>query len=320
MKGKNRYFNTDFWTDPYVMRLDPSEKLLYCYLFTNDRQNIAGVYEMARKKMANETGFDRDVIEVILQRFVKDGKIQLIEDWIIVFNTIKNQKANPNIVKGMQLILSDLPPIVKATEAFERLRKALDNINTNTNININENTNFNEALALASESLEETDKEKTALERYAENPKMLYEAYWRRNASQIEIKEAAALIEKYGVEKVRFAFHEAMNYGKCSLAYCRKILLNKFQQENVAVFDAENKKRKEEELKAAGELRKKAAAEDAEYLRKLWLRVKSLKVLKAKASGIKEIEEALAAGRIISAVSLIDALEETVKHKLFKGE
>ena len=64
--AKARYIHTKFWSDDWISRLDPVEKLLFIYLLTNERTNICGVYELPLKFMAVETGIEKDMVEKIL--------------------------------------------------------------------------------------------------------------------------------------------------------------------------------------------------------------------------------------------------------------
>lgn len=111
-----------FWTDSYVEELDPSEKLLYLYLMTNPLCNIAGIYQIRPKRVAFETGFDKDMVERLLGRFATDGKILRSGDWIVITNYAKHQSFNnPNVRKGIQRIIDNLPDSVKGLEGFETL-------------------------------------------------------------------------------------------------------------------------------------------------------------------------------------------------------
>ena len=119
--AKNRYIRDSFWTDPYIENLDPSEKLLFLYYLTNPLCNVAGIYEIRDKRVAYETGFDKDMVEKIRSRFVRDGKMLVVDDWIVLTNFAKHQASNPNMLKGMQRIIDELPDEVKALKGFERL-------------------------------------------------------------------------------------------------------------------------------------------------------------------------------------------------------
>lgn len=102
-----------FWTDSYIEKLSPDEKLIFLYLLTNPLCNIAGVYEVGNKRIGFDTGYDIQVVDNILLRFETDGKIIRFKNWIIIKNFIKNQSVNPKVKAGIERILSDLPAAVK---------------------------------------------------------------------------------------------------------------------------------------------------------------------------------------------------------------
>ncbi len=141
--SKNRYINTHFWTDGYIEELDPSEKLIFLYLLTNPLTSIGGVYEISIKRIAYDTGFDKDMVLKILKRFEKDSKVYYIHSFIIIINSIKHQSLNVNIKKGIEANLNNIPNIVKASKGFQRLSKALKYLNLNLNLNFNLNSNSN---------------------------------------------------------------------------------------------------------------------------------------------------------------------------------
>lgn len=119
--SKQRIVKDNFWTDGYVEKLTPDEKLIFLYLLTNPLCNIAGIYEIRSKRIAFETGYDIEVIDTILKRFKKDKKIILFNDWIIIINFVKNQSNNPSVIKGVQRILDNLPKEVQAVTDCDSL-------------------------------------------------------------------------------------------------------------------------------------------------------------------------------------------------------
>ncbi len=107
---KMRYISTKFWSDGYTSNLDPVEKLLFIYFFTNERVTLAGAYELPLKVAAAETGIDREMIEKILRRFSEDRKIFYIDGWIIVRNFCKYQStSNPKIRKAINDAAEKIP-------------------------------------------------------------------------------------------------------------------------------------------------------------------------------------------------------------------
>ena len=138
-----RYINSYFWNDPYVSDgLDPTEKLLYMYFLTNESTNLAGVYEISIRKMAFETGIDKEMIGRIIDRFQKDRKIYFYDNYVVISNFIKNQSLNDNMMKNIVTILDSLPAKIKSfisdklnipkSTRYERLSKALKSFSNPT--------------------------------------------------------------------------------------------------------------------------------------------------------------------------------------------
>lgn len=108
--AKQRIIKDNFWTDTYIEKLDPSEKLMYLYILTNPQNNISGAYEIQNRRIGFETGFDVEVVENILQRFETDEKITRFEDWIILNNFHKHQSfESPKMITGLNKILESYP-------------------------------------------------------------------------------------------------------------------------------------------------------------------------------------------------------------------
>jgi hypothetical protein len=111
--SKQRMIRDSFWTDSYIERLSPDEKLIFLYLLTNPLCNIGGIYEIRTKRIGFETGYDIEVVENILSRFERDKKILRHEDWIVLVNHIKNQSLNPSVIQGCERIFDELPEDIK---------------------------------------------------------------------------------------------------------------------------------------------------------------------------------------------------------------
>lgn len=107
---KSRIVKDGFWSDTYVEDLDPIEKLLFLYLITNSQNNISGIYKIKHKRIAYETGIDKEMVEKIILRFKESGKVEVFEDWIILKNFHKHQNYNsPKILSGLQKIVDEFP-------------------------------------------------------------------------------------------------------------------------------------------------------------------------------------------------------------------
>lgn len=108
--AKHRYINTHFWKDNYIINLDPTEKLIYLYLLTNPLTNIAGIYEINIKEIANDTGIIKEIIDTILKRFERDNKLKYCGGYIIIKNHLKHQDfKSPKIQSGIADIINSLP-------------------------------------------------------------------------------------------------------------------------------------------------------------------------------------------------------------------
>lgn len=151
--AKERMVNTKFWDDSYIVTLDPVEKLLYLYFLTNPLTNICGVYEIQLRRVAFDTGIDKDMVQKIIDRFSRDNKIHYIDGWLVVQNFIKHQKNNPKVQKGIVIGLEQVPEHVLSfinKEKGHSLSKPMidndrlshSNSNSNSNSNLNSNINI----------------------------------------------------------------------------------------------------------------------------------------------------------------------------------
>ena len=113
--AKHRYINTHFWKDNYIINLDPTEKLVYLYLLTNPLTNIAGIYEINLKEIANDTGIIKEIVDTILKRFERDNKLKYSGGYIIIKNHLKHQDfKSPKIQSGIADIINSLPEEIKS--------------------------------------------------------------------------------------------------------------------------------------------------------------------------------------------------------------
>jgi len=85
-----------------VLELSPEEKFFYIYLLTNSKTTQCGIYELPKKIMEIETGYNRDTVTKLLRKFVDYGKIEYNEktNEIYLINWFKyNPSKNSNIQK-----------------------------------------------------------------------------------------------------------------------------------------------------------------------------------------------------------------------------
>jgi len=132
--------NTRFWDDNYVSNLDPSEKLVFLYYLTNPATNISGVYEITLKRIALDTGFDKEMVTKITDRFIKDEKMIYLDGWVVLINFLKYQNTkSPTVIKGIENELKGIPesiiPYVYRMHTISHLNL---NLNLNPNLNLKE--------------------------------------------------------------------------------------------------------------------------------------------------------------------------------------
>lgn len=67
-----RNIQLSFWTDNKVEDdFTPEDKYFFLYLLTNPQTNICGCYEVSYSQMTNQTGYNKETINRLLDRFEK---------------------------------------------------------------------------------------------------------------------------------------------------------------------------------------------------------------------------------------------------------
>lgn len=71
-----RNVQLSFWTDNKVEDdFTPEDKYFYLYLLTNPQTNICGCYEVSYSQLTNQTGYNKDTVSRLLDRFENVHKI-----------------------------------------------------------------------------------------------------------------------------------------------------------------------------------------------------------------------------------------------------
>lgn len=71
-----RNVSPNFWTDAKVDGyFTPEDKYFYLYLLTNPHTRLCGCYELSLKRMEWETGYNRDTVIRLMQRFEEVHKV-----------------------------------------------------------------------------------------------------------------------------------------------------------------------------------------------------------------------------------------------------
>lgn len=77
--AKYRQVHVSFWQDTFVLDLTPEEKYFYLYLMTNSKTSACGIYELPKKVIELETGYNRETVDKLLGRFIEYGKVKYSE-------------------------------------------------------------------------------------------------------------------------------------------------------------------------------------------------------------------------------------------------
>lgn len=136
--SKQRVIKDEMWDDEWFYELDPSEKLVWVFLLTNPRNNIAGVYQLSRRWAANATGFDRDVFDSIITRFVRDSRLKTHEEWVVIVNFHKHQSKNPKVEAGVVRILENTPKNIVELIGYHSLCIAYPTLLNSTLLNLSD--------------------------------------------------------------------------------------------------------------------------------------------------------------------------------------
>lgn len=100
-----RQVHVSFWQDAFVLDLTPEEKYFYIYLMTNSKTSQIGIYELPKRVIEMETGYNRETVEKLLKRFMDYQKIEYNESTreIFLLNWPKhNWNNSPKIVTRIE--------------------------------------------------------------------------------------------------------------------------------------------------------------------------------------------------------------------------
>lgn len=104
-----RQIHVSIWKDEWFLELEPQEKLLFIYLFSNEATSLAGIYKLPLKVIAFETGLDTDFIKQAMNKFTEGGKVYYEDGvvWVVNmrrYHETKSDKVQTRIDKDTDLI------------------------------------------------------------------------------------------------------------------------------------------------------------------------------------------------------------------------
>lgn len=83
-----RKVHIQFWSDPFVQELTPEQKFFYLYLLTNDKTKQCGIYEITKRQIVYDTGYNIDTVSKFIKYCIDADKIR--------YNTETNELAIKN--------------------------------------------------------------------------------------------------------------------------------------------------------------------------------------------------------------------------------
>ena len=105
-----RQIHVSTWKDPWFFDLEPDEKLLFIYLFSNENTSISGIYEIPFRVICFETDLDTKFVKLTLEKF-EQAKIVYFENGVIWIKNLRKYNASTSIkvIKGIENDLARIP-------------------------------------------------------------------------------------------------------------------------------------------------------------------------------------------------------------------
>lgn len=125
--AKYRQLHTSFWQDGFVLDLTPEEKYFYLYIMTNPKTSQCGIYELPKRIIETETGYNRETVQKLLQRFVDYKKIDYHEGTkeLMIHNWIKYNP--PNNTNAMKCIVKELNEVKNLDFSMLYIKLVIEN-------------------------------------------------------------------------------------------------------------------------------------------------------------------------------------------------
>ena len=79
--AKFRSIQTSFWSDSKIVDdFSPEDRYFYLYLLTNEKSNQLGCYEISKNQMCRDTGYNRDTVDKLVDRFEKNHHVIIYDN------------------------------------------------------------------------------------------------------------------------------------------------------------------------------------------------------------------------------------------------
>jgi DnaD/phage-associated family protein len=107
-----RQIHTRIWSDSWFTELEPDLKVLFIYLFSNERASVCGLYELPVRTISFETGLDREVVRKGFEVFNHADKVKYDFETGVVWvkNMLKYQgSSSPKVQARIQADIKAVP-------------------------------------------------------------------------------------------------------------------------------------------------------------------------------------------------------------------
>ena len=121
-----RQIHVSIWKDEWFLDLASDEKLLFIYLFGNEATSIAGIYKLAIKVIAFESGLPIKRIHEIMAKFSKAGKVYYDDGLIWVVNMRKYHPSKSETVLTRVRNDLDMIPNCPIKTAYQQAQAGAD--------------------------------------------------------------------------------------------------------------------------------------------------------------------------------------------------
>lgn len=75
-----RKIHTSFWSDSFIQSLSPEQKYFFLYLLTNEKTKQCGIYDISKRHISFDTGYNIDTVSTLLNFFISAKKIVFSEE------------------------------------------------------------------------------------------------------------------------------------------------------------------------------------------------------------------------------------------------
>ena len=109
-----RQIHTKIWKDGWFLDLPAEHKLLFIYLFSNERANLIGLYDLPVRVIEFETGMSSEIVAQGLRSLASAGKVHYQDGWVWVTNLLRynaTNKQSPKIQAHIINAIEELPDI-----------------------------------------------------------------------------------------------------------------------------------------------------------------------------------------------------------------